>query len=454
MGLTDAIHESDRRSGEEEDLVFQRGVNKIWQKKDSAVNFCILPTMPVDEEGNADKEKYLPYRNRDFTFTEWLSPFMQHRGFCKQATIVSPKVTLGDVVDPIELLWEVANKDEEFFDLICKDPNTKKIHKDAYKEAMIRRPEWRVVMNTVDPFDRENPNKVSIGVFSRTAVFKYQYQGFADRWADREKTGKMAGDEGGMWGLLDYLDRLKGRDVLEKIGDPPSFEEIFFEGDITNPQKMAVCQIKRENSPQGGIPSYNMRVTDIERVRSNMEQLRGRYDFGTEVFLVTEMGDLLDKIANMMVPVRPSLLYRAWENRGVEFSEALRRADVTSGQTTIQSGMVDRRGSVDDDEIPMEPATQQKPANRQDPPPEQRAAVPEAASLPETSEPQQPADQGGDDLPPPADTADSSQPAQEERSEEPQREEADIPPPFKGSSEGKARRDRIREALKEGKEDS
>jgi hypothetical protein len=208
-------------------------------------------------------------------------------------------------------------------------------------------------VNAINPFDRETPNKVYLMVMSKTALIKYQYQGFSER-LDEYRENNIYKAATSTWGLCEALDRLRDRPehVLPALlqGGQVNFDNLFYEGDITNPAAMAVCQVRREASPQGGLDTYNCQPTPMGRVSGTMEQLRNRYDFGTEVFVDIEYPDLLDRLARAMLPVSKDLLYLAWSDVGPHFNAALSRNSVASGAVQIQGGM--SRPGLQQDYIP------------------------------------------------------------------------------------------------------
>lgn len=433
LGLQQAQEDSEKIPGATEDLVFRPGINKKWQNKEQAVSFCILPAIPILPDGTPDKENYLSYRDSNFHFTEWLTVFKQHRGFCKTMDVVGAKVLFGpDAVDPIDLIWDTANDDERFFGLISKDRNTRKIESDAYMTALIRRPEWRALVNVIDPFDREHPNKVSLMIMSKTAVVKNQYRGFPERFADYKEGGHYKVSNS-TWGLCESLDKLRDRpeNVLPGIqpGTPPDFNNIFYEGDVTDISRMAVCQVQRELPPQGGIRTYNCTVSSLGRVAGNMEQLRGRYDFGTEVFVDISYPELLDKVAKALIPVSKKLLYKAWADRGPEFNAALSRNSVASGVARAPGVDGISRTNLDDPTpAPQQPSAPQQPVTS--PPPQTPAATPPVGS------------------PPPAQSAPVPTPPQGLEQTAPPAPQAPSPlPPATSSGDGGDRRSRLRDAL-------
>ncbi len=368
MGLRESLAESDRPTGTFENAVFRPDVPIKYQDSEGAVRFCILPAIKVNNDDTIDKSQFLAYRDSEDFFTEWARVYKVHRTVGRVLEITDPRLYLGpEAVDPIELLWNTARSDSRFFDVISKDPHTKKLREDAYKTAHVRPPEWRVIFNAIDP-GAEDRERVYIQVVSKSAVFPKKYV----MLPEREGAAPSA-----PWTLAEALDQMN-RNVSPET--PQSdFDARFYWGDITNPHEegdhggMAVVSVRKETPPTGGIDMYRVRVLDVPPVPGTQAMLQGRFDFHSEVFIEWPMDEYLDKVCNALRGKAEALMWVAWADEGPEFQAALERNNIGRDSAPVTPGATLAQHREEGDDLDMSPA------------PVPPASVP-AASIPPVSE--------------------------------------------------------------------
>lgn len=378
MSLRQAIAEADAPKGDFVDMVFKKDLPLIFPNDKKPTNFCILPAIFVDDDGNYDKSQYLAYRDHEDYFTEWLFMFMQHRSVGQSLSVLSPKVFDGpDAPDPVEELWDKAWTDERFWSCIGRDPKTKKIARDSYKTSILRRPEHRIVMNVIDPTDAEDPWGNKLLVVSRTSIFPHKYVQFPDRSpSDKKSTVN---------GLAEALD-LVNRRVPEDV-EQDDFDARFFEGDITDPRNLATCVIKLVDSPNGGIPSYNASVTEAPRIQITQKVLEGRFT-PDEIFVDVGFREIVEAVFQALKdkPLGLELMYSAWSGKGIEYDTVMKDLDIRPERTTVAAPA--RSADLEGAPAPSRPASARRYADDEedgdtpDPRPRRVADPEEDAPLP------------------------------------------------------------------------
>jgi hypothetical protein len=357
--------ESDGGGGSFIDMMHvPNGPKLVYPKKDAALRFGILPAIPQDQEGEYDKNTYLPYRDEDDQFTNWLSIFRAHRRVGGVMDILSP-IFFGEAgtIDPLQIMWDYAWRTEECWDLICKHADTKKLDKDAWKTASLRRPEQRVLMNVVIPGETPGSLENAALICSKTAIFPYDYHPLGEKSLGPKKAG--------MWGLAEQLDKkAKGGKDAEQ-GD---FEARFYEGDITDPTQISWCQLALTPSPTGGLQSYSCMVLDAEeegmsRFKVSRRLLLGR-STPEEVFQEHSAIATADLAAGALVDITggPELIAGAWGSLGLAYSTLVKKycsgAKSADAKTTKAAASSRRQEDDEDDDIPMTPLKPVKPAVR------------------------------------------------------------------------------------------
>ena len=352
QSITDQLKEveSGGGGGDFKDMIFvPNGPKLVWGKKDGSLRFGILPAIPQDDEGEYDKSSFLAYRDEDDGFTPWLYIFRQHRRVGGVLDVLSP-IFFGEpgTLDPIQKLWDFAWKNEDHWDIICKDPKTKKLTRDAWKEANLRRPEAKVAMNVVVPGEARGSLENGVLICSRTAIFPFDYHELSDKTSERKK--------GGSWGLADQLDKkAKGG----KDAEQSDFEARFYEGDITDPTKMAWCELVMIPAPTGGLASYNCFVLDgeeegTERFRITKKLLQGR-STPEEIFQQHTPMEVAIAAAEVLVDVTggPELIADAGGGMGLDYAELVKRFCSTSksADAKTQSRSKQKEEEQEDDDF-------------------------------------------------------------------------------------------------------
>lgn len=351
----------------------------IFPKKDNPIEFYVLPAMPNDGE-SYDKENYLPYRDEEDYFSEWMWVFVQWRFVGTTHNILSPKFFGGpEETDPVQMLWDTAWNDERYWEMIGKNPSTKKVDRgegDEWRSRILRRPETRIGMNVLVPAKRDLENKFL--VVGRQSMFPFDYAEFPNKAPSRSNSG---------WGLADALDTVvKGHENA----DPDDYDGRFLLGDITDPRALAPCEVKLTRPPQGGLPVYNATVIDHEdgdRIRASAKHLRGRFT-PEEIFIRVSEMDAAEAAAEALSPHGEdavALVEQAWAGLGVGYDSIIER--VTASRRRSKSGPT--RGSVAKDDDGELPAPSRKASGS-------RTTKPDPGSEPPFSEKEE------DDLPPPA----------------------------------------------------
>jgi len=361
--ITDALRASDTGGGSFKDLTFLPSATSqvVFASKDAAIIFGVLPAIAVDEDGEYDKGSYLPFRLEDDSFSEWMWLFPQWRGVGGTHNIISPKFFFGpEETDPVELLWKTAWDGTDYWHLIGKDLETKKIKKDddAWKDHLLRRSDLRIGMNVVVPERRDLVNKFL--VCSRQAIFPYQYEELS------AKSGTKKKKDSGVWGLAESLDTLvKGHTELEQ----DDFEGRFYHGDITDPRNMALCEVSLCRPPQGGQSVYNAYVLEDEaRFKISKSNLANRLT-PEEVFVSMTAIETAKVAAEALLPHgedAKDLMIEAWGNEGLEYEALISKLFGASSSASKASprsamGSRDRKSKPEkrsiqeeeDDDIPM-----------------------------------------------------------------------------------------------------
>lgn len=294
--------------------LFRDDVPVRFPKKDGDTVVLVMPAF------GPNNESYAPYRELsggNYAWTRWATQFRSYQLIGGRLNYIDP-IMFGDgSPDPVKALLDVANTTAEFYHLVNKGPDGKKLEGNPPPPSLSA-PGVKFAMNCVElsPRKSEDNGLSRVFILNETAVKPK---------ARRPRNGQPA--DTGAWGLIAALN-MRQRQV-EGV-DPGDFSRYYYWGDITNPNALVPCKILKQSPATGGMPIWKMEPTqDLAPMQGSQAMLDSRTPL-TDLFVESDPKDIVDILVDIYGGEYPNLIRRAFEATYPGISNVLRQTGVVS----------------------------------------------------------------------------------------------------------------------------
>jgi hypothetical protein len=302
--------------------LFKPDTQVRFPAKTGATNVLVMPAF-ADKGTVSDTDwptSWVPYRRPDepTRFNQWAVAFNSWTLIGGRLNLFDPSTNDPQAVNPMKTLFDVANSTPEFYPLVGKGPDGKRLQDGAI--PLIPTSSVGFAMNCVETSPRkEDDAGVSRVMTVKRTAFKPAYTA---------KNGQAAD-----WGLLPALD-MKNRGI-DSV-DPSDFQRVYYWGDITNPANLVPCSISKMRPPSGGMPIYNMTPVEGQTYRATLQMLQTRVELPT-IFAQNDPAEIIEILVDIFADY-PSLLKRAFERSYPGIDNLLRQTGVVSLSRAHQTG--------------------------------------------------------------------------------------------------------------------
>lgn len=291
-------------------MLWRDGIEFRFPKKDGQITLLVMPAFGP---GNAG---YVPYRQLqggNYIWSRWATQFRSYQLIGGRLNLIDP-IMFGDgAVDPVKALLDVANTTPEFYHLVNKGADGKRLAGDQPPPSLST-PGVKFALNCVElnPRKPEDVGLSRVHILNETAI----------------KPRARKNDKGaGSWGLIAELNRRQRN--IEGV-DPGDFSHYYYWGDITDPNGLVPCLVGKSSPATGGMPIWKMEPTDsVPPVQGTQAMLDSRVDL-TQLFEEPDPKEIVDALVDIYGANYPSLIRRAFESQWPGVANMLQQTGVVS----------------------------------------------------------------------------------------------------------------------------